>query len=582
MIIDARQVSIAAGTLALGLVVALPSVSVATPGLSERADSTFRLVPREGHVKVSVRLKLTNQKAPTARIGPCAPGSPQRCRITTSYYWTEWGLVFVPTGSTKVSFSGPGVRATVEKKTRHWTSYKLSFPRLNYRQSKDIRISYLLGGKPRSKHRTRVLEAYSYFCWHGEPSDTGTVKVILPRGYEATTYFEKARTRQSKKQTTITANRKTKPAKIFGCTDAVKPAALIRAEVPAPGGGVVVVEGWPEDPEWSDVTVASVTEALPALEELTGRRMPLDELLLREVPKRSLYGYGSSFGVRLGVVRLGDHNDDPGSAARVVSSAWFNSRRIKDEWLRQGLSNWAGDSVVGSGCWLVSDFPGKGAPKLRVWKSLRQRPTEAQEAVVDWQYEAACNVVQRIASRIGADRMRDVIASILDGGPVYARDPNDPNASREKRRQATWKDWLDAADELGLAPAGERDLMYAQQPLIDHGIASAKELKGRSSARADYHAALAAMDGVLMPPAVTRPMDAWRFRDARAMIPVATNAYDAIMSNSSMSDEDRLEFLARFEAAKSKKGLRSIASEARAFEPAPVDPPTDVAQTAGS
>lgn len=568
-----------AAVAALSLALLVPTTVSAAGGLSITSNSTFKLRTGQDRVVVGIDVTLVNRKAPTYSIGAC-PGAPgSRCRIQTNYYYDSWGLLFVPAGATRLEVRSPGVRSSVVERQRYWTSYKITFPDLHYGQTRKIRVVYELpGAKPRSKHRTRVTDAYTYFCWHGEPGDRGRVTVILPPGYDATTFGEKTRVRKTRKATTITPVFRGNPSRVYACTDAFKPSKLIRSEVAGPGGQMVVVEGWPEDSEWSEQTTEVVEEALPRLEELIGRPMPLDELVIREVSRQSLYGYGSSFSRGRALVRLGEHIDNPSSGPIAVASAWFNQRNIATTWLHHGLADWAGLEVSVAGCWPAGDYPGKGRPNLARWRELDDRPTDQQEAIVDWQFGSACNLVEDVAERIGEERMQGVLASLLDGTPKYGPQPAE---RRGKLKAATWKDWLDAVDELGLVPAGETDLAWGQQALLDVGAARPKQLRGRLAAREAYHQSLSAMDGTSMPRVVNDLMGRWAFERAKPAIELAADAFAAIAGNESMSDADRAAFLDRFEDAASLKGLRALRKEAAAFVSTEPDPLSVVPTEAG-
>lgn len=550
--------------LALGL--ALPTVALAADRLDVKTDSTFRLLPGKDRVRVTIDIRMTNRHAPTYTVEPCRPGSSQRCRFKHSYYFDQWGYVYVPAGATGIRFSG-GVGKRLDEQTQHWKRFSVSFPDLYYGRTRSFRVTYSLpGGEPRSKHRTRVMDAYSYFCWHGEPGDRGTVVAKLPPGYQATTYGEKTRIKRNRKGTTIIARFKASPGTFYACTDAFKPRKLLRTELTSPGGQHVTIEGWPEDPEWSEAMVNAVETTLPDLEALIGEPMPLDEIVVREVSRQSLYGYGSSFRVRHALMRLGEHIDEPTMAPRGLALTWFNERRIKDEWLQMGLSDWAGYRVSGYRCGYAGAYPGKGKPNLRKWKHYSGKPTERQEALIDWQYDAACGLVEDVADRIGDGRMREVIAALVDRRPAYGTVAGDSTRKRSgKRTPATWHDWLDAVDEIGLVPAGVSDLTMAEEALRAHGIATRKQLKGRAEARLAYHETLASMAGTPMPGCVDRAMNAWDFEAARKAIAVAANTYDEIVGCAAMDHADRQSFLERFSAAGKLKSLRALKREAESF-----------------
>jgi len=571
MLLNAHQIALRALLGALVLTLALPLAVLAAGALATRTESTFKLLPGQDRIKVNIGVTMTNRKAPSYTIQACTPGSSLRCRFKQNYYYNEWGWLYIPPGATNIQFSS-SVTKRLDKQTKHWKQFKVSFPNLLYGQTRKFKVSYdLPGGKPRSRHRTRVMDAYTYFCWHGEPGDSGSVTAQLPPGYEATTFGEKSKTKSNKKGTTVKAVFKGSPGRFYACTDAFKPSKLIRTDVTSPGGQQVTIEGWPEDPDWSEAMVEAVDTTLPELEELIGRPMPLDEVIIREVSKQSLYGYGSDFGVRRALIRLGEHIDDPSSAARGLAMAWFNSRKVKDTWLSMGLSRWAGMEVGAYGCWSVGEYPGKGKPRLSNWKHLKSKPTEKQEAVVDWQYDAACNLIEDLADRVGEDRMHDVLNALLDGTPKYGPQPAERSG---KYKKATWQDWLDAIDELGLVPAGETDLTMAEQALKDVGVATGKQLKGRADARRACHEALAGMDGTALPRAVNSAMDKWDFKSAMKTLPVATDTFAAIMAADEMTDLDREAFLAEFEATKSIKALHALKGRIATYEPTTAEPTT--------
>lgn len=571
---SAHRTTVRALIIALGLCLVLPLSALSAGSLAVRTDTAYRLNPGQENISVKASVTMTNRAAPTYSIRPCSAGSSLRCRFQTNYYYNDWGYIFVPVGGTKVRF-GPGVTQRLDKTTKYYKRYRVSFPRLDYGRTRKFSVSYELpGGKPRSKHQTRVLDAYSYFCWHGQPGDSGKVSVRMPPGYKATTWYEQAKTKSNKKGTTITGRVKGNPGSFYACTDATKPNKLLRTKVTSPGGQEVMVEAWPEDPEWSETMSQAVEGILPDLEELIGEPMPLDDVTIREVTKQSLDGYGSSFGLRNAVLRLGDHIDSPGGASRGLAWAWFNNRRIKETWLRQGLSDWAGYKVTDDYCAWPGTYPGKGKPRLRTWKRLQERPSERQEAIVDWQYDAACQLIQKSANRVGQERMREVVAALVNGTAKYGPQPGP--ALRAKRKPATWKDWLDAIDEIGMVPSGRSTLTMSEEDVREVGIATAKDLKGRAHTRGLYHEALATMDGTHMPRLVNEAMGRWDWKTARKAIPVATATYAAIAGHKEMIDADRLTFMDDFAASRSFRALRGVKQRALNYVPSDVADETEV------
>ena len=552
-----------ASLVAVALCLVLHASALAGDSLAVKSDTAYRLNPGQENVSVVVDVTMTNRAGPTYSVRPCSAGSSRRCRFKTSYYYDEWGYIYVPVGANKARFSS-GVRARLDKKTRYYRRYQVSFPRLDYGRSRTFTVRYVLpGGKPRSQHETRVLDAYSYFCWHGQPGDTGSVSVRMPPGYKATTWYGQTKTKAARKSTTIDGRVKGNPGKFYACTDATKPGKLLRTKTTSPGGQQVTVEGWPEDPAWSEMMGQAIEDVLPELEELIGEPLPLDKVTIREVTRQSLDGYGSNFGLRNAMLRLGDHIDSPAGAARGLAWAWFNDRRIDEAWLRHGLGDWAGYKAIDEFCTWPGTYPGKGKPRLRTWKRLKERPTERQVAIVDWQYDMACWLIQKSANRVGTERMREVIAALVNGTTKYGPQPG--RAMYTKRKPATWRDWLDAIDEVGMVPAGWSHLTISEQDLRDQGIATRKELKGRAPTRKLYHEALEAMDGTVMPRLVNDAMGRWDWKTARKAIAVSRATHRAIVEHEEMAEADRLSLMKAFAAADSFKALRDVKGRAKSY-----------------
>ena len=67
------------------------------------------------------------------------------------------------------------------------------------------------------------------------------------------------------------------------------------------------------------------------------------------------------------------------------------------------------------------------------------RATEAEYAIVDWQYATACQLITDVAEEIGTDRMRDVFRVLWTDEGAY---PGQTDAI--KGFVPTWRGWLDA------------------------------------------------------------------------------------------------------------------------------------------
>jgi len=508
-----------AGILVLTL---LPTVALASREAPTTSHSTYRLKPAQELVDVTVTMSVSNRKADRVTVGPC-PGAPsQRCRITTYYTLGAMGFV-APAAARKLKFIGPGVSGRAVRNKHGWVSYTVSFPPIRNGQSKRIKVRYQLpAAGPRSANSTRVNDAYAHFCWHGQPTDKGSVVAILPQGYETFNRHGQVTMKTSKQSVEMRAKRQRNPGGFFACTDAFKPAKLVRTQSMSPNGQTVVVEGWPEDPAWTETITDGVQTTLPALEEIIGMPIAADDVTIRQVAAQALEGYAGEFQPGSSQIRISEQLDDPQLIAHELAHGWFHDGSLKELWMIEGLAEWAANSVTGDRCNETDGWPGKGTPHLRDWQTLGADPSDRGVAIVDYQYATACAIMTEVETLVGEDRMRAIVRSLLFRWPKYT------GAPIERRGRPDWREFLDAVDELGLVPAGVEDLEVAERLLLAEGIASRKLLKGRAAARAAFHDARSgALEG-MMPRVVSMAMDEWDWQRALAGIEIAVEAAERI------------------------------------------------------
>jgi len=551
--------------LAALLTASVPSASPAradSDGLVETSRSTFRLLPRQERVGVHVDITLTNRKPSVTRIVPC-PGAPsQRCRQRVSYYVDRWGYLLVQSGARDVRITGPGVSARVARRNGPWIGYIVRFPRAEYGQTRRVRVTYQLpAGRPRSTAPTRVTKAYAHFCWHGQPTDRGTVVAVLPGGYETQTRGGGVRARTSRRSTLVQARRPASTARFAVCTDAFDSDKLQRIEAASPSGQHVIVEGWPEDPTWSTSVAEGLPTTLGRLEAIIGEGLPTDGIVIRQVASQALDGYAGEFSLTRGQIRVGESLEDPTLVAHELAHAWFNGASLADLWLIEGYAQWAATVATVQQCAEPGDYPGKGSPQVRRWRFLGPDPSRTDQAVVDYQYAAACTLIAEIASLVGPHRMRELTAAVLSGESAYAArgamradDPPVPG----------WREWLDAVDELGLVPAGHADLELAERLLLEQGIATRRDLRFRSEARAAYHAMLS-RHGDATPAIIASYLEEWQFTRALQAIGISEVAL-AALTKAEMAEADTVALAttrARLAQARSLRGLRATRDEAQ-------------------
>jgi hypothetical protein len=570
--------------IAMAVVIALtaslctvaPAAGNAT--VPKTSTSVFKLKPGKDRVDVTVKVTVTNRIPNKVTVAPC-PGDPGRtCRNTTRFYVDSFGYFSIQRGGRGVRFTGPGVKARIDHKNDYYTNYVVSFAPIYAGQSRTFKATYYLPASwPRSPNRTRVTEAYAHFCWHGQPTDRGSATAILPRSYVPSTQGGLVTTKRTRNGVVLRAKRSAQLGRFYACTDSFQPGKLMRTETVSPGGQTVTVEGWPGDPEWSAAITTGVEKTLPRLEKIVGTPIPADDVVVRQVASQALGGYAGDFDDRSDAIRVGEKYDDPFLVAHELSHAWFNRSTVKDTWIMEGHAEWMSYQANLRACSRPGTYPGKGKPNLGKWRYLGVNPTKREQDVVDFQYQAACSIVQRIEWLAGLDGMAEISQALLERTPKYG------GSVRKNAPKPDWREWLDAVDELGPVPAWRvHGMDGAEKLLLEYGIARPRDLEGRVEARTAYHEALDGPWGVYMPTVVRDLMDDWKFDKATKALDLS----DRIISTATAAEIDGADdMVARvgtvMREARTIDRLRAIRrrldADPASFEPVPTQEPAQQA-----
>jgi hypothetical protein len=555
-----RVFATVAAALTLLLALPIPVGAADTNQLDERSNTTYRVLPGEKTLRTQIDFTLVARKKPTYRVGPCKGNRSRTCRTRTNYYWVKWSDIYVPAGATNIRATGKGVKARpVREATDGGGIYGVTFPRLDFKEKQTFSFGYdIPAGDPETNAPTRIGDAYAHFCWYGPYTDTGSVRAILPPGWEAITYGTQPKVTASATATILESPGKRDPGDFFVCTEAFHPVDMARDHVLSPGGSLVTVEGWPEDALWAATMVEEIDVTLPLLEELIGSPMPLREVVLREASTQALRWRTGDLYPTNGVIRMSEDIGSLGAATSRLARTWFTESTVGDPWLREGLSLWTAFSTVETACPEPVTSPAAGLPGLRDWMTPEGAGAAYDPAVANDQASVACGMVAEVAQAIGPERMTDVISSLLVGP-----------------EPADWRDWLTAVEVRGLIPAGADDPGLAERQLLDHGIATPAELSGRTSAMEVYAETLAQMDGTRLPTYVDRLMADWLFPEALLGVADAKRIYRVIVDHPAMADADRMAFLAALEAADAPEALMALAASVEADAPPPTLPESE-------
>jgi hypothetical protein len=506
-----------AAAVALGAVGAAPLPALADSQVPVSATTTYELLPDKGHVRVTVVMKITNRIPSTTRTVPCGSGT---CQQTTRYYIDE-GWVWVAEEATdlRIVADRGSVTRKVDDRNDFLVSYHVRFQSIFRGATRTLTATYVIpGGKPRSDTTVRAGKAFASFCGISQATDTASVRVVVPAGYDMETWGGELTKQEASGKTVYASGPIAEPGDYWFCMSGTNPGGYVASTTTSPNGQTIRLEGWPEDPDWMTAVRNEAGRALARLETLFGLPVPGEgEILVREVAAEQLGGYSGVYTTNDRLALIGEDYTVEGLVTHELAHAWFNERTYSDVWLNEGYAGWAesaGSSGDVASCTALP-FPGTGEPRIVDWKYVNPRSTEEELAIVDYQYAAACDIVTTVAFWIGEERMRDALATVNEGTTPYAGSGEVPARGGGPR---SWRQWLDAVDERGMVPAGRDDLGQVSDLLVRYGAIVPASVEGREEARAAYHELEAAVDGWQMPSVVRAPMTTWAWAEATAAI----------------------------------------------------------------
>ncbi len=511
-------------SMALGLAVVAGAGTVAAPsvaaaqGYTETGATTYTLDPAHGVLHVSVTMRVRNTTPDTQTTVSCPPTT---CTRTTRWYLTT-ATIWVENEATAINASSGGARLAVEAgvKGSWYRKLTVTYPPLYYGRSRTVVVTYdIRGGAPRSNTELRLLRAYADFCVIANGADSGSVQVSVPAGYRMdTTGTSLVRTVVGNGQV-YSSGRIGDTSTYWTCLSGTNDAGYRVEDIKAPDGRAIHMESWPEDARWTRAVKAEIDKGVPAIETLIGRSLPgTAPITVREDATGT--EYAGFYDADTNTVTVGEDYAQPLLVEHELAHVWFNLSAFKDRWLDEGSAEWAGRTTSGEERACLKPAAGTEVT-LSDWKFLTPKSTQAERDAVLGQYETACYIVSTIATVAGERNTTAALAALFDGRDPYAADPS----ARRDDKVATWQDWLDAMDELGLRPAGASGSL-ASDLLLAYGVTTDRALLAqREVARTAYHQLVAQADGWVVPPAVRAPMAAWDFTTASAAIAAAGRAW---------------------------------------------------------
>ena len=511
---------------AVTLVGVQPLHASAAEGYGETASTVYRLDPAKGVLRVTVTLKVTNRTPDTREPYSCIKYSSDWLPIpyvTTCYNETRYVLTTASAvieneaQSVKAVSGGKPLEVSAGARDAWYRVATVTFPELHYGKSRTIKLSYTVkGGAPRSDTTTRTLRAYASFCAIANGTDASSVTVRMPKGFDVSTTGRKLKVATAGSERVYTSGAIKNPATWSACFTGTNKAGYRTEKLAAADGQTIRLRSWPEDQAWATNVSADVTSSLPRLEQLTGTSMSSTaNLNIQESATGN--EYAGFYNPTTNTVTVGEDFQQPAIVEHELAHVWFNGSVLKETWLSEGFAEWAARTVSDEDPACVRPDATPGTVNLATWKYLAPRADTADRVAVATQYQAACYVMTAVATAAGQERMTTAVTALLERRDPYATDP----AAKRAAKLATWRDWLDAVDELALAPAGA-PASLASDLLVEYGVATDTGLLAqRAAARRAYANLAATVDGWDLPPAVRTPLATWSFGAAETAIDAA-------------------------------------------------------------
>ncbi|HET9083014.1 MAG TPA: hypothetical protein VFN41_01320, partial [Candidatus Limnocylindrales bacterium] len=200
-----RIVLLAASALALTLSVVPVTTRIAQAAgdqLRLAAAATYRVVPSSGEVRVHIDWTATNRAPDTVRR--------TSTQVIRTYYYYDRISFSVPAEARSIRASSGGSRLGVSVSAkRTFRDVTMRIPKLYYGQTRHYQVDFSLpGGKPRSPSDIRVGRAFTTFtAWGWGDPGLGTVRIVMPAGFDAEGYGNDVTKRVYKDRVELTSGR---------------------------------------------------------------------------------------------------------------------------------------------------------------------------------------------------------------------------------------------------------------------------------------------------------------------------------------------------------------------------------------
>ena len=515
-----RRVAATAAAFALALTIGLvpalapAPVAAARPDLTLVGHTTYTVLPDQGRVAVSVRLRATNHLRDTA---------------TRRFFFRTAFLTVLP-GTTRFRISGGNgtPKVAVAQERADYTNLRIDLgANLAAGRSTTLNLTFDIvdpGGAPdRSIRISPSIVSFNAWAYATPDTPGATVTVLMPEGYNVAVGrgpLEGPTTTRSGDQA-WTSRPLDRPLDFVADVVGDRLAAPVDTtrDVVTPNGTLsVIVRSWPDDAGWRDRVLDLVDRALPELEAAIGRPWTIEgPLVIEESLARGTDAFAGVFDPTAPRIEVSFAASDA-VILHELAHAWFNGALVADRWAAEAFAAHYAD-VAAAEIGLATaprepiDPDAAVAIPLNAWGSGEEPEAEA------YAYAASFELAGAIADRVGDEQLRRVWQRASEGVVAYpARADIDPLTDADADRDPGPPDWRALLDLVEEESGQALDDLWRTWVTRPEDI---PVLDQRGVARAAYERARSAAEPWRLPGTVREAMRAWRFDVAGELLPQA-------------------------------------------------------------
>ena len=553
--------------LSIGVVPALgpARVAAARPDLTLVGHAIYDVLPEEGRVAVSVRLRATNHLRDT---------------VARRFFFRSAFLTVLPgTSHFRISGGNGNPKVSVDQRRADYTNLRIDFgANLAAGRSTTLTLTFDLddtGGAPERPVRiTPSIVTFNAWAFATPDTPGATVAVNVPAGYNVAMGrgpLDGPETTKSGEQA-WTSGPIDEPLEFVADVVADRlgaPVETLREVTLTNDPAAILVRSWPDDTAWSDRVLGLLERALPLLEDEIGVPWPIDgQLVLEESLTRGTDSFAGLFDPSAPRIEVSYAASDV-IILHELAHAWFNGSLVADRWAAEAFASYYADIVavrLGLAATPLEPVDPAAAVAIPLNAWGEGEPPEAEA----YAYAASLELARAIADRIGADNLRRTWSLVAAGVAAYPPDPAvdplaDPATAERAAGPPDWRALLDALEQQAGQPLDDLWRTWVARP------EDLSALDERGPARLAYGQSLQAALPWRLPPSIREAMRAWQFDVAADL----SSQAQAVLAQRSALEEsaaaagvtlpDRLR-----QAFEGTGGLDAAAAEAE-FEQAIVD-----------